>query len=208
MKRIISMLLICAATLTVLSSCESSGIPTDTTTATNTSEETVTTVAPPLTTATDVTVTPTSEETTTLEETEEFSGRSYVIEKPIDDDTDLKEIFRDFCTQYRDLFIAHREKGGPRVELEFEFFGKILNVETDLNGEVDIPHYPYGIDHDNIPEGLEKYSRVYFSAPNSTDGYKSLRRLDLFTFEMFENMVRDEEVTKVVISLVQTTLGY
>ena len=205
MKRIISMLLICAATLTVLSSCESSGIPTDTTTATNTSEETLTTVAPPLTTATDVTVTPTPDKP------EEFLDRrysSYVIEKPIDDDTDLKEIFRDFCTQYRDLFIAHREKGGPRVELEFEFFGKILNVETDLNGEVDIPHYPYGIDHDNIPEGLEKYSRVYFYAPNSTDGYKSLRRLDLFTFEMFENMVRDEEVTKVVISLVQTTLGY
>ena len=204
MKRIISTLLICAATLTVLSSCESSGIPKDTTTATNTSEETVTTVAPPLTTATDVTVTPTPDKP------EEFLDRrySYVIEKPIDDDTDLKEIFRDFCTQYRDMFIAHREKGGPRVGLEFEFFGKILNVETDLNGEVDIPHYPYGIDHDNIPEGLEKYSRVYFSAPDWGDGDASLRRLDLFTFEMFENMVQDEEVTKVVISLEQTTLGY
>ena len=204
MKRIISMLLICAAALTVLSSCESSGIPTDTTTATNTSEETLTTVAPPLTTATDVTVTPTPDKP------EEYYDRwySYVIEKPIDDDTDLKEIFRDFCTQYRDLFITHMEKGGPRVDLEFEFFGKILNVETDLNGEVDIPHYPYGIDHDNIPEGLEKYSRVYFSAPDWGDGDASLRRLDLFTFEMFENMVRDEEVTKVVITLRQTTISH
>ena len=174
MKRIISMLLICAATLTVLSSCESSGIPTDTTTATNTSEETVSPTLPA--------VSESAEPTT--EETEEFSGRSYVIEKPFDKEENLEVIFSEFCEKYKELF----EKGLD-FQLEFRLYGNDLDRNYRI-GAFRFVNLWY----------LEKgYINLRF-VPSSVDGY-CIKHIKRFTYKRFKEALEIPNVTKVEIVL-------
>ena len=180
MKRIISMLLICAATLTVLSGCEKNTVSTPD----PTSEETLTTVAPPLTTATDVTVIPTSEETTTPEETEEFSGRSYVIEKPFDKEENLEVIFSEFCEKYKELF----EKGLD-FQLEFRLYGNDLDRYYFIDDFVFVNLWY-----------LEKgYIKLRFM-PSSVDGY-GIKDIKRFSYELFKEALEIPNVTKAEIVL-------
>ena len=171
MKRIISMLLICAATLTELSSCESSGIPTDTTTATNTSEETVSPTLPA--------VSESAEPTT--EETEEFSGRSYVIEKPFDKEENLEVIFSEFCKKYKELY-----ENGLDFQLEFRLYGKALTSEEVGN----LNFYVYWDEEDGC-------TRIRFINRDATISSQFNQNVDEFTFEMFKELVDMEEVTKI-----------
>ena len=174
MKRIISMLLICAAALTVLSSCESSGIPTDTTTATNTSEETVSPTLPA--------VSESAEPTT--EETEEFSGRSYVIEKPFDKEENLEVIFSEFCEKYKELF----EKGLD-FQLEFRLYGNDLDRNYRI-GAFRFVNLWY----------LEKgYINLRFM-PSSVNEY-GIKRIKRFSYELFKEALEIPNVTKVEIVL-------
>ncbi|MBO5745214.1 MAG: hypothetical protein J6R60_05420, partial [Clostridia bacterium] len=174
MKRIISMLLICAATLTVLSSCESSGIPTDTTTATNTSEETVSPTLPA--------VSESAEPTT--EETEEFSGRSYVIEKPFDKEENLEVIFSEFCEKYKELY-----KKGLDFQLEFRLYGNDLDRYYFI-GDFVFVNLWY----------LEKgYINLRFM-PSSVDA-DGIKRIKRFSYELFKEALEIPIVTKVEIVL-------
>lgn len=118
MKKTISMLLLCVALLTMLSSCNVNTVPTTEPTSAETSSVPTQTKEPD----TDITVTPTSEETTITDETEEFSGRSYVIEKPFDKEENLEVIFSEFCEKYKELF----EKGLD-FKLEFRLYGNDLD---------------------------------------------------------------------------------
>ena len=173
MKRIISMLLICAAALTVLSSCESSGIPTDTTTATNTSEEPVSPTLPAVSESAEP----------TPEETEEFSGRSYVIEKPFDKEENLEVIFSEFCEKYKERF----EKGLD-FQLEFRLYGN------------DLDYYLIGDFVFSDSWYLEKgYIKLRFM-PSSVyaDGIKRIKQ---FSYELFKEALEIPNVTKVEIVL-------
>ena len=188
MKKTISMLLLCAALLIMLSSCNVNTVPTPDPTSTEGSVSASYVPTPVPTTTkepdTDITVTPTSEETPITDETEEFSGRSYVIEKPFDKEENLEVIFSEFCEKYKKLF----EKGLD-FQLEFRLYGNDLDSNYFV-GDLVFVNVWY----------LEKgYINLRFVPSSvSADGIKHLK---LFSYEMFKEALEIENVTKAEIVL-------
>ena len=179
MKKTISMLLLCSALLTTLSSCNVYTVPTPE----PTSAQTSAVPTPTNELDTDITITPTSEETTTPEETEEFSGRSYVIEKPFDKEENLEVIFSEFCEKYKELY----EKGLD-FQLEFRLYGNDLDYY--LIGDFPFADFWY----------LEKgYIKNRFM-PSSVDEY-GIKRIKRFSYELFKEALEIPNVTKVEIVL-------